>query len=253
MSAPPPLRLITIGPSHYCEKARWALERARVPFGEEAHLPIVHWPFVYAAVGTRTVPALAGPGVRLGESRDILRYADERLPEGARLRPAAPELRAEVDRLEAHFDAELGPLARRLVYCHLVPDPALFVRVFEGSASAWERALLRRGHPALRAALGRAFKVSEGAKQRCTAKLRALFEQVSSELEGRAFLVGERFSAADLTFAALSSIVIFPDGIGPSLQELPDELLALVKTLRATPAGRHALRMYQDHRHTRVD
>ncbi len=30
-------RLVTIRYSHYCEKARWALERARVDFVEERH------------------------------------------------------------------------------------------------------------------------------------------------------------------------------------------------------------------------
>ena len=36
------LRLITIGASHYCEKARWAVERAGLPFREEFHPPVFH-------------------------------------------------------------------------------------------------------------------------------------------------------------------------------------------------------------------
>ena len=32
--------LLTIHFSHYCDKARWALERAGLPFREAAHLPI---------------------------------------------------------------------------------------------------------------------------------------------------------------------------------------------------------------------
>jgi len=35
-------RLVTIPISHYCEKARWALERAGVPYREERHVQGVH-------------------------------------------------------------------------------------------------------------------------------------------------------------------------------------------------------------------
>ena len=35
-------RLITIGASHYCEKARWAVQRAGLPFREECHPPLFH-------------------------------------------------------------------------------------------------------------------------------------------------------------------------------------------------------------------
>ena len=35
--------LITIPISHYCEKARWALDRARQPYVEVRHLPLFHW------------------------------------------------------------------------------------------------------------------------------------------------------------------------------------------------------------------
>ena len=35
-------RLLTIPISHFCEKARWALERAGVDYEEQAHLQLVH-------------------------------------------------------------------------------------------------------------------------------------------------------------------------------------------------------------------
>ena len=94
-----------------------------------------------------------------------------------------------------------------------------------------------------------AFKVSQGALERGAVKLRSLFDDVSRELVDRRFFVGERFSAADLTFAALSTPMLFPDEHGsPSLRraDLPDDLGALVDELRATTAGQHAMRMYRD-------
>ena len=34
--------LITIPLSHYCEKARWALDRVALPYREEPHAPLFH-------------------------------------------------------------------------------------------------------------------------------------------------------------------------------------------------------------------
>ena len=37
-----PAILITIPLSHYCEKARWALDRVALPYREEPHAPLLH-------------------------------------------------------------------------------------------------------------------------------------------------------------------------------------------------------------------
>ena len=56
--APPLPRLVTIPYSHYCEKARWALERGRAAFVEETHAPLFAWRGALRAGGRRTVPVL---------------------------------------------------------------------------------------------------------------------------------------------------------------------------------------------------
>jgi glutathione S-transferase len=56
-------RLITIPISHYCEKARWALDRTGVAYVNRGHMPLLHWastvprggrsaPFLITSVGT---------------------------------------------------------------------------------------------------------------------------------------------------------------------------------------------------------
>src|SRR5215475_11254459 len=49
------LRLITIPISHYCEKARWALDRAGIAFREERHVQLVHRVAARRAGGGSTV------------------------------------------------------------------------------------------------------------------------------------------------------------------------------------------------------
>src|SRR4051812_44721934 len=50
--------LITIPISHYCEKARWALDRAGLDYVERPHLQVFHWAAVRRAGGGKTAPVL---------------------------------------------------------------------------------------------------------------------------------------------------------------------------------------------------
>ena len=62
------------------------------------------------------------------------------------------------------------------------------------------------------------------------------------------------FGAADLAFCALAGWVVLPPGFHagacdvPGLADMPPAAAALVRELRATPAGRHVTRCYADHR-----
>ena len=81
------LRLVTIPISHYCEKARWALERAGIPYREERHVQGIHRIAARRAGGGATVPVLVTPEGVLGESEAILAWVDERTPPEHRLFP----------------------------------------------------------------------------------------------------------------------------------------------------------------------
>ena len=92
------LVLVTIPFSHYCDKARWALDRAGIPYEERAHLPLLHYLPARLAGGGKTVPVLKTPERTLCDSTDILHWVDARLPAPRRLFPDEPEARAEVVR-----------------------------------------------------------------------------------------------------------------------------------------------------------
>lgn len=79
--------LVTIPVSHYCEKARWALERAGLDYTERRHIQLVHIAAVKRAGGGRTAPVLKTPQGVFGDSTAILRYADEHGPPQLRLYP----------------------------------------------------------------------------------------------------------------------------------------------------------------------
>ncbi len=248
-----PLRLITIPISHYCEKARWALEWAGLPYTEDAHLQAFHYLAVRRAGGKRTVPVLVHPDGALYSSTDILRFADARCSDEKKLFPKDPQERAEVERLVAYFDKGLGPAGRLWIYHHLFQEaPELALKYGCTGVPAWERKLLPLAFPLLRLLLGRRLRIGPQA----AAQARSLCGQVQDEVaarlkEGQPYLVGARFSAADLTFAALCAPLLLPPGYGvplPLLDELPAEFGRNIAAFRAHPAGRFALHLYARHR-----
>lgn len=243
-------RLLTIPVSHFCEKARWALDRAKVPYAEEGHAPILHWRAT-APLRTRTVPVLITPGAVLQSSSEIVRWADARCLPGEHLFPNEVAARREVEELEAHFDAKLGPAARRWAYFHLLPDRARALDVLGTGIPSSERRLLTEGWPLIRRAMQRGMGVTAEGAARSLERLRAIFAEVSARLsDGRSFLVGDRFSVADLTFVSLALPVLAPHQFPwiPPLETLAPAMRAEMQAFRATAAGQFALRVYREER-----
>ena len=239
------LRLITIPISHYCEKARWALERAGIPYREERHVQVIHRIAARRAGGGETVPVLVTPEGTLGESEDILRWVDGRTKPEQRLFPDDPEERAEVVRLSRRFDERLGPHGRRFMYMKVLPHRDLTLEVNNQGVPRWEDRALRLGWPLATRVLAKALGMRPGVEVKDEAVIWEDLDFVGKLLaDGRKHLCGERFTAADLTFAALSAAVVSPPVYGVDLPQpdaLPPELGDFVLRVRDHPAGRYAL------------
>ena len=117
---------------------------------------------------------------------------------------------------------------------------------------AGERLAVRTINPLIRAMIRRALAIDEGGVARSTERLEAAYAEVESMLaDGRPFLVGNRFTAADLTFAALAAPLVFPPQGAfrmPELAELPADVREVIERWRARPASEFALRIYAAHR-----
>jgi glutathione S-transferase len=246
------LRLVTIPISHYCEKARWALERAGIPYREERHVQGIHRIAARRAGGGSTVPVLVTPTGVLGESEEILAWVDERTPPEQRLFPAEPDERAEVERLCRRLDERLGPTGRRLMYVNMLAQRKLMLRFNNQGVPAWEDRLLRLGWPLIVRWAQRELGIRPGIEVQDEAAVWREFDHVAELLaDGRRHLCGERFGAADLTFAALSASMVVPPVYGTPLPQpdlLPPHTAALVERARDHPAGRFALAQFGERR-----
>jgi glutathione S-transferase len=240
---------ITIALSHYCEKARWALDRASVPYREEAHAPLLSR-FATRRGAGGTVPVFIQGALRLTDSSAILRHADS-LHAGL-LYPPDATLRKEVTALEESFDRDLGPHVRRWAYTHLLAQKALLRDLWSRGVPKHEARWLPLVLPIGRKLLRRAYQVTPAGSARSIARIRGMFADVDARLkDGRRFLAGDRFSAADLTFAALAAPLVFaPEcrAAMPALEQVPAAMRADVVELRATAAGQFVLRLYATER-----
>lgn len=242
------LRLVTIPISHYCEKARWALERAGIPYDEKRHVQGIHRIASRRAGGVGTVPVLVTPEGVLGESEEILAWVDGQLPPERRLFPADRPERAEVEGLSRRFDERLGPASRRLIYVHMLAQPELMLRFNNQGVPRWEDRALRLGWPVAVRWARRELAISPGIeKEDEVAVWRELDFAAGLLADGRRHLCGDRISAADLTFAALCAAVIVPPVYGVPLPQpdiLPAHTAELVGRAREHPGGRYALELF---------
>ena len=250
-----PLRLITLSFSHYCEKARWALDRANLVYREESHVPFVSWAATFGAGGGRTVPVLVAPDGVVADSTDILRWVDAH-SHAPRLFPDGDEGR-EAARWEDDFDRHLGPATRRMAYFQLLGRPALGRALLESAGGRWQRRLTRVAYPLFARMIEQGLRITPESVRRSAAVVADSFARVAAALaDGRPYLAGDRFTAADLAFAALAVPVIAPDSFAqrylPDVGQVPAEMLEMVERHRATPAGAFALRLYADERQRRM-
>ncbi|MEA2386445.1 MAG: glutathione S-transferase [Thermoleophilaceae bacterium] len=246
------LRLVTIPISHYCEKARWALDRAGIAFREERHVQGVHQLAARRAGGGKTVPVLVTPDGVLADSADILAWVDERTPADQRLFPAEPDARAEVEALCRRFDAELGPRGRRFMYVRMFEHRELLLSFNNAGVPRWEDRAIRIGWPVVKRFAARELDIRPGIDAEDEPVVWRELDHVGELLaDGRPYLCGERFTAADLTFAALSAPAVVPPEYGvalPQPDQLPPPIAAFVERAREHPAGRHALALFREHR-----
>jgi len=240
--------LVTIAFSHYCEKARWALDRAAIAYREERYVPVTHLLGTLRR-GGRSTPLLVLPDKRvLTDSTDILRHADRVRP--GSLFPEDPELRREVEELEDLFDEELGPHARRLAYRVLLTSGESFAPAIRASVSGFQRTLAPVLAAIVPPVIKRNLRVDEAGAARSRVRVEAVLDRVETRLaDGRPYLMGDSFTAADLTFAALYAVLVSPPE-QPVTSKLspPASYSAMCDEHRARPAGAFALRMYADQR-----
>ncbi len=262
MGTPPPAgapaRLLVIPFSHYCEKARWALDLYRVPFVEERFLPGQHTAAVRAALSGARLDgaadaagsALSTPvlvledGTVLQDSSSIVAWASRVHGENA-LYPH-PDVAA----AERRFHDGLGIWTRRLAYGFCFGTPALLRRLIADNVSGTKAQIARAATLVAGPLIARYGALSAADETALIASIDRELDEVDATLQQHSHVVGAAFTAADLAFAcALAPALLVQPHEGctavyPPLDVVPTRYRTLAQAWRARPAGRHALAMF---------
>jgi len=250
------MKLITISISHYVEKAKWALDRSGLAFEEECHIPGVHAiATLWATKGRhRATPVLIDAGEVIPDSTAILKHLVRKYDQKW-LYPV--DIADDVLRFEESFDEKIGPHVRRNVYYKLFQSPYDVAKLFDQVAPTWQRNMLPFFSPLMKQMMIQDMRIYETDAARSREIFEAEFARIENIIsDGRRYLMGDRFTAADITFAALTAAAVAPAEYGATLPDLndpafSDELRREIESYRARPAGQFALRLYKEERKKR--
>ncbi len=238
--------------SHYSEKARWALDYKGIAYDGRTPMPGYHIAVALWLTRGRsyTFPVLELDGRRIGDSTAIVAALEQRRPEPP-LYPADETERRRALELEDHFDTQLGPYIRRFVF-HELRDSDRFnelaAEAAPGGMGRYPRmsGAFTRALTALRFGAG-----SDRRAERARDRVLAALDRLETELGSNEYLVGDRFTVADLTAAALFYPLVLPPQ-GPLQYELPEGYARFRAPLSERPGFRWVEEMFRRHRHPRT-
>jgi len=205
--------------SHYCEKARWALDYLNIEYRLQHISPITHVKFVRGlGVADTSLPVLTAGSLTLQGSSRIIDWAEAQSRPG---KSSQGKRSLEVDTIadvssartiEQRLDDVAGVHVRRYFYADALLNQPQKVRPIFCENLTWREQIM------LRLAWGRICKymirgldlgVEQGRESRLI--IETELDWLDGLLaDGRAFLLGEHFSRADIAAASLLSPLVLP-------------------------------------------
>ena len=232
--------------SHYNEKVRWALATKGVEHERRAPPPGAHMAIALALTRgrTKTFPILQLDGRAIGDSTRIIAALEQAVPHPA-LYPPEPADRARALQLEEFFDEELGPHIRLLAWHESLRDEQTMDRFGQELLLGPLRGLAA---PLLKGFLNLRFGVgNEDRAELARRKVVAALDRLEAELGDDDYLVGDSFTVADLTAAALFYPLVNP-AEGPRLPPIPPGLDEFQAPLRDRRGFRWVEQTFRRHR-----
>jgi glutathione S-transferase len=234
--------------SHYNEKARWALDYKGIPHTRRAGVPGRHAKLARRLTGESTFPVFVLDGEAIGDSTRIIEALERRWPEPP-LYPTDPTQHQQALELEELFDEELGPHSRLLAVHRMLPDSNLMLSAFTPDLRGGRRVAARAMYPLIRRRVTADFGLDERSVALAEGKCRAACERFRAELGPSGYLVGDRFTVADLTLAALMAPLVAPEQFPyPQPQRGHPRLADVRDLLEEHGAGEWTREIYARHR-----
>jgi glutathione S-transferase len=187
-------------------------------------------------------------GSAIGDSTRIIEALERHYPEPT-LYPAGADARRRALEIEDFFDEEFGPHIRILVASRMLPSAKLFMGAFFPDLPRRRRTAARAMYPLLRRRAFAGFGIDDASVKLAWKKVRAGGERFRAELQPSGYLVGNSFTVADLTVAALVAPAVAPEQFPYPQPQRGHPLLAQLRDALAEPGLLDwAREMYARHR-----
>jgi glutathione S-transferase len=243
----PPL-LLHFRVSHFNEKVRWALDYKQWPHVRRTMVPGFHIVPIRVRTGQNKVPVLRLDGTWMTGSTAIITELERRRPDPP-LVPSDRRARERALELVRVFDERIAPDLRRLFWSFYFPHAAAATALATDGASSSARTLWRLSYPMLRPVMRANMGASAKGVAAAAERLPSHFERLEAEIGASGYLVGDHFSIADLTAAAIFAAVVRPAEFSYALPEpVPPELDTWQAPLRERAGGRWVRDIYARHR-----
>lgn len=218
--------------SHYCEKIRWALDYKGLDYKTINLLPGLHIKTTKRMAKYSSVPVLSDEEAVIQNSHEIITYLDETYPQKS-LTPSDEPIRLEALKWEKYLDAELGIHVRVCCYHILLAYPKIVIPFFTHNGPWYGSTLIKLSYAKLNAKMRYFMKINDASFKESKVKLLEVITKISDRLQDNEFLVGDRFSRADLTAASLLAPLVMPEGYGLNWPKtIPDELQILMNEFK---------------------
>lgn len=233
--------------SHYNEKARWALDWKQVPHIRRAVAPGPHAGQMMELSGQQAVPVLEIGGQVVPDSTAIIAALESAYPDRP-LYPKDPGARARALDLEEFFDEELGPDVRRLAWHALLPDRAYCTELFCMGFGTELDEFYAGAFPTIEELMRSGMQIDDAGAAESRVKVASALDRIERERDGRHHLVGDAFSVADLTAAALLAPLIVPPEFPYPYPPFPEAFETMRAEFTSHPGCTWALDVYRRHR-----
>jgi glutathione S-transferase len=242
------MKLLEFPHSHFCEKARWALDYKGVPFQPVTIMPGVHVITVRRIAPGTSVPVLLDNSDVVQGSGAIMDYLDRKFPARPLTPVDAEERRICLD-IERSVDKGFGRNIRQILYHGLLAHPDFIRYCFTQRMSGMKKLVFRMIYPLLRRRIYQTYVISDAKVEQAKHEFSVAMDELAERLKQGPYLVGGRFTRADLSVAALLSFLVMPEEHPFPWIAIPDAgSRAFIDGYRDHPVSAWVRRMYRDHR-----
>ena len=236
--------------SHFCEKARWALDHFGIAH-EVRHVMAGTHRRIARKLGAKhgSVPFLQTDGGVVAGSSAIIDWCEV---QNAGRRPSlAGEDTDHVRAIEKRLDDIVGVHIRRFYYSDaLINDPASVRPIFSNGLPLWQRAALTLGWSRIVPLMIKGMDLGLEQGQQSRKVLELELDWLDGLLaDGRPYLCASRWTRADLTAAALLGPVVAPKE-HPMVHAVvfPKGVREVMQAWAVRPSLQFVRRMYAQHR-----